>query len=90
MRALQPLLAEEADDLLGQRLDRGTPGQLERRRLAVTRQIDQDQLTAGRQQRGDGLPRLPVVPDAVQKHEWRPRSHPFVRQPHDATSVTGE
>jgi hypothetical protein len=45
-------------------------------------QVNCDELTMRREERHDGVPRLPSVPDPVQEHERRSDSQPLIGQPH--------
>jgi len=80
VRAVQAERVEEGDDLLGDGADhRPAPGS-QRRGVAVAGQVHHDDGAMRCQQVKHRLPRLPPVSHAVQQHQSRPGSVPFVGQ----------
>jgi hypothetical protein len=86
VRALQAQLVEESDELCDQGFAYPSSVSLavgaERRRLTVTRQVNEDYLTMRRQPPEDCVPGLAAMPDPVQQHQWFARPDPLVGQSH--------
>jgi hypothetical protein len=89
VRAIQAERVEEGDDLIGDGADGRPALGPQRRRVAVAGQVHHDDGAMRRQQVEDRLPRLPPVPHAVQQHQRRPGSVPFVGQARGGASPRG-
>jgi hypothetical protein len=91
MRAVQPEFVEEREDFFGYGADhRAAIGHAaQRRRCAVTGQVDRDDGAMRRQQAQDRVPGLPPVPYPVQQHHRRPGSMALVGQAHRDLLLSG-